>query len=173
MELEADWPEGPHKAQLDALDDLARCPICHDFVSVPLTLGCGHACKTLCVCPEDIASRCHDFCHCPCRPCVAFKEKDNFFPAVYAVCSGCIRTNLEFQERKGQAKCPACREKCDARDLRPNHALKDLVKGYADARNLLVAAASQLQAPRTAVAQVLSCLQLAFTSPSAHNSSKR
>ena len=47
MESEANWPEGPHKAQLDALDDLARCPICHDFFKVPLTLGCGHACKSL------------------------------------------------------------------------------------------------------------------------------
>ena len=47
MELEVDWPEGPHKAQHDALDDLARCPICHDFFNVPLSLGCGHACKLL------------------------------------------------------------------------------------------------------------------------------
>lgn len=47
MELEVDWPEGPHRAQLDALDDLARCPICHDFFNVPLSLGCGHACKSL------------------------------------------------------------------------------------------------------------------------------
>ena len=63
MELEADWPEGPHKAQLDALDDLARCPICHDFFCVPLMLSCGHACKVFSlVYPEDIASRCHDFC---------------------------------------------------------------------------------------------------------------
>ena len=47
MDLEAEWPEGPHKAQFDAFDDHARCPICHDFFNVPLTLGCGHACKSL------------------------------------------------------------------------------------------------------------------------------
>ena len=71
-----------------------------------------------------------------------------------AVCSGCIRNNLEFQERRGPAKCPACREKCDARDLRPNHALKDLVQGYLQTRNLLVAAASGLEASTLDAAQV-------------------
>lgn len=71
-----------------------------------------------------------------------------------AVCSGCIRNNLEFQERKGPAKCPACREKCDARDLRPNHALKDLVQGYLQTRNLLVSAASGLEASTPDAAQV-------------------
>ncbi|CAK0783245.1 hypothetical protein CVIRNUC_006444 [Coccomyxa viridis] len=112
MDLEAEWPEGPHKAQLDAFDEHARCPICHEFFNVPLTLGCGHA-----------------------------------------FCSGCIRNNLEFQERKGPAKCPACREKCDARDLRPNHALKDLVQGYLQTRNLLVSAASGLEASTPDAAQ--------------------
>ena len=71
-----------------------------------------------------------------------------------AVCSGCIRNNLEFQERKGPAKCPACREKCDARDLRPNHALKDLVQGYLQTRKLLVNAASGLEASTPDAAQV-------------------
>ena len=73
---------------------------------------------------------------------------------ICAVCSGCIRNNLEFQERKGPAKCPACREKCDARDLRPNHALKDLVQGYLQTRKLLVIAASALDASTPDAAQV-------------------
>ena len=152
MELEADWPEGPHKAQLDALDDVARCPICHDFFNVPLTLGCGHACKSLSSRTAGQLTQ-HSCCQGSMQPVSVQPSRSKRFGSC-AVCSGCIRSNLEFQERTGQAKCPACREKCDSRDLRHNHALKDLVKGYTQTRTLLVAAATQLWAPNLVVAQV-------------------
>ncbi len=60
-----------------------------------------------------------------------------------ADCSACIRSNLEYQERQGRAKCPQCRHPCDTRDLRPCHPLKDLVEGYGRARLLLIQAAQQ------------------------------
>lgn len=60
-----------------------------------------------------------------------------------ADCSACIRSNLEYQERQGRAKCPQCRHPCDTRDLRPCHPLKDLVEGYSRARLLLIQAAQQ------------------------------
>jgi hypothetical protein len=57
-----------------------------------------------------------------------------------AVCSACIRQNLEFQERKGLGDvcCPSCRKPCDARDLQANLALRDAVERYRAARPLLV-----------------------------------
>ena len=49
---------------------------------------------------------------------------------VCAVCSSCIRQNLEFQEKSGQACCPSCKTFCDARDLIPNIGMRSVVEGY-------------------------------------------
>lgn len=53
------------------------------------------------------------------------------------VCAECIRSNIEFQERNAPSRCPQCRERCDTRELRPNHSLQGLVQSYAAARHLL------------------------------------
>ncbi|KAK9867963.1 hypothetical protein WJX84_007740, partial [Apatococcus fuscideae] len=48
-------------------------------------------------------------------------------PCGHTFCSHCIRGNLRHQEQQGSPKCPQCRASCDARDLRTNPTLKDLV----------------------------------------------
>lgn len=78
--------------------------------------------------------------HCPC-PHRCFSQPDpppNTFN--HAVCSACIRQNLEFQERSnGQPGCPTCRRPCDARDLGANVALRELSGAYRAARLVLLA----------------------------------
>ncbi|KAK9861481.1 hypothetical protein WJX84_002683, partial [Apatococcus fuscideae] len=86
IETEEDWPAHPHRRQLLALDEAARCAICCEFFDTPMALPCGHS-----------------------------------------FCSHCIRGNFRVQEQQGSPKCPHCRAACDARDLRANPALKDLV----------------------------------------------
>ncbi|KAL4433624.1 hypothetical protein ABPG75_000065 [Micractinium tetrahymenae] len=66
----------------------------------------------------------------------------------HSYCSTCIRQNLAFQERSGPPSCPTCRKPCDARDLLPNAALREVLDKYAAARPLLLAAAeAAAQAP--------------------------
>lgn len=55
----------------------------------------------------------------------------------HTFCSGCIRGSLDYQERSGQPACPSCRQRCDARDLIANAALRDMVEEYAAARAAL------------------------------------
>lgn len=57
---------------------------------------------------------------------------------LHAVCSACIRQNLNFQERSGSPACPVCRAPCDNRDLQANLSLRELVEGYAAARPALL-----------------------------------
>ena len=45
-----DWPAGQSRSTFCQLDELAKCPICHDFYRVPLSLCCGHACTFLRYC---------------------------------------------------------------------------------------------------------------------------
>lgn len=47
-----------------------------------------------------------------------------------AVCAACIRENIEFQEKRGNAQCPTCRVQCDARDLISNLVLRGVVEKY-------------------------------------------
>ena len=47
-----------------------------------------------------------------------------------AVCAACIRENIGFQEKRGNAQCPTCRVACDARDLVPNLVLRGVVEKY-------------------------------------------
>lgn len=74
-------------------------------------------------------------------------KRNGFFPvcvklhslcSFLAVCSSCIRANLDFQERAGQPVCPSCRRPCDARDLLPCHALREASAKFFEARPLLV-----------------------------------
>lgn len=57
---------------------------------------------------------------------------------VVAVCSLCIRSNLEFQERTDKARCPQCRKLVTAQELRGNIALAGLAQQYMAVRALLV-----------------------------------
>ncbi|CAL8472044.1 g11586 [Coccomyxa elongata] len=44
-----DWPAGRSRSTFCQLDELAKCPICHDFYRVPLSLSCGHAYCSACI----------------------------------------------------------------------------------------------------------------------------
>lgn len=48
----------------------------------------------------------------------------------HSFCSACIRQSLDFQEKSGGPNCPTCRTPCDARDLVPNVALREVVHHY-------------------------------------------
>ncbi len=56
----------------------------------------------------------------------------------HAVCSACIRSSLEYQERNGAPFCPSCKTKCDGRNLQPNLQLRDVVEKYRGARSVLL-----------------------------------
>lgn len=61
----------------------------------------------------------------------------SFILGIFAVCSSCIRQNIDFQEKSGDPQCPSCRSACDARDLQPNVALRELTERYAAARDVI------------------------------------
>ncbi|KAK9823264.1 hypothetical protein WJX72_001441 [[Myrmecia] bisecta] len=42
---ETEWPANPHLQLHQALDERARCSICHEFYRTPLSLPCAHTCK--------------------------------------------------------------------------------------------------------------------------------
>ncbi|KAI8101427.1 hypothetical protein M9435_001533 [Picochlorum sp. BPE23] len=48
----------------------------------------------------------------------------------HSFCAACIRENIGFQEKRGNAQCPTCRVTCDARDLVPNLVLRGVVEKY-------------------------------------------
>ena len=58
--------------------------------------------------------------------------------SVPAVCSGCVRSSIEYQERSGPASCPQCRDRCDTADLRPAPQLRAVAAAFLAARPLLL-----------------------------------
>lgn len=58
------------------------------------------------------------------------------------------------QERQGSPKCPHCRAACDARDLRANPALKDLVSKLLAVRSALICDLAALPQLRTELEQL-------------------
>lgn len=51
----------------------------------------------------------------------------------HSFCAACIRQNIEFQERNGNAAyCPTCRVPCDTRDLVGNIVLRGVVEKYSN-----------------------------------------
>ncbi|KAK9789049.1 hypothetical protein WJX73_002372 [Symbiochloris irregularis] len=56
-------------------------------------------------------------------------------PCGHSFCAECIRSNVEYQERSAPARCPQCRERCDARHLHHNLALQSIVNAWMVARS--------------------------------------
>lgn len=77
-------------------------------------------------------------CRRPCCPFLsALTASRRSSPA--AVCSACIRSNIDFKLRQGLAPaCPQCRAPCGDQDLRPNIALREAVAAFEAARQLLL-----------------------------------
>jgi len=58
----------------------------------------------------------------------------------HSFCSACIRQSLDFQEKSNSGpNCPTCRSPCDARDLVPNVALREVVYHFAACKQHLLA----------------------------------
>lgn len=110
---------------LKALETSLSCSICYELYNTPLLLkGCGHSCEWACMLPTCLQQA-------ALAPISASLTPSALLPAV---CSVCIRQNLQYQESKGQPQCPSCRKNCDSRDLQANVALRDAVDKYRGAR---------------------------------------
>ena len=96
-------------AALDSLHSAAQCAICYSLFDTPLVLkGCGHSCELLAA--ERGAWRCAGGAAGLTLLAGPSITAAAALPAhLPAVCSGCIRQNLEFQERAGPPACPTCR----------------------------------------------------------------
>jgi hypothetical protein len=128
-----DWPES--ETDLRRLDRSMRCNICRDFLEGPVALTCGHACE------QHVEGAGW------CLLLAGFVRLDPGLTLPYlhhkktapAVCSQCIRSNLDFKSTNQQkTTCPECRAPADTADLRPVIALREACVAFGRCRGALL-----------------------------------